>query len=62
MSNYYKRTKPEPPTCPHNDHVVCYPTERHCSTCGFDPAVAKARLEEIRRKLGIPVPDQKEEE
>lgn len=62
MSNNYTPIKPEPPACPYNDGVVCDPEGRNCPRCGFDPAVAKARLAKICRKLGIPVPDQKKED
>ena len=58
MSEYYK---PEPPTCPHNDGVVCS-GDSPCDHCGWKPDVAKARLERICKKLGIQVPEQKEEE
>ena len=62
MNNYYTPIKPEPPTCPYNDGVTCNPDERNCACCGFDPAVAKARLARICKKLGIPAPETQEPE
>ena len=53
-------------SCKYNEGVVCSPTNRTCGTCGWNPDVAKARLEEFCKKLGIaaPVikPKQEEEE
>ena len=36
--------QPEKVTCPHNEGIGCYPNEMHCSTCGWNPKVAKERL------------------
>lgn len=35
-------------TCPYNDAVEC--SSRKCSKCGWNPEVAKARLEAHERK------------
>lgn len=32
------------PACRYNPGVVCFPGERKCSGCGWNPDVAKARL------------------
>lgn len=53
------------PTCKHTDGVVCAILNRKCKECGWDPDVAKKRLEDICSKLGIqyPLPEiMKEEE
>ena len=42
--------------CCHNDGVSCHPKNRHCETCGWDPTVAKDRLENICHQLGIQLP------
>ena len=39
------------PSCPHNKEVACRYKERPCATCGWNPEVAKARLDKI---LSIP--------
>lgn len=62
MSRNYTPIKREPPTCPHNDGVVCDPDLKKCPCCGWDPDVGKARLEKICRKLGIQVPYTQEPE
>lgn len=56
MSNCYKRIKPEPPTCPHNEGVVCLPGEHKCSACGWNPELSKARLEAFCVSYGIQLP------
>lgn len=43
--------------CPNNSAVSCHPSARNCAACGWNPDVAKARLEKICRKLGIQVPE-----
>lgn len=53
---------PDAPTCPHNEGVVCWPSERICETCGWDPNVAEARLEKFCRIHHIPVPHHEQEE
>ena len=35
------------PTCTHNNEVICELKEKPCATCGWNPEVAKARLERI---------------
>ena len=55
-STYYQHS------CKYNDGVTCEPLKRPCSTCGWNPAVAKARLEKFCKKNGIPVPELKKEE
>lgn len=55
-NKFYKRDETsdrkryERPTfqCPHNEAVAC--ERKKCGSCGWNPAVAKARAEEIRRK------------
>lgn len=42
------------PTCPHNSEVVCTVKEKPCALCGWNPLVAKARLERITKaRAGI---------
>lgn len=36
-------------SCPHNSGVRC--DEKMCYNCGWNPTVAKLRLEKIRQKL-----------
>lgn len=48
--------KPEAPTCIHNDAVICDPANRVCNRCGWDPDVAKVRLLNICRQMGIGLP------
>lgn len=43
--------------CPYNEECSCDPTRRFCERCGWNPAVAKSRLERICRKLGVQVPE-----
>lgn len=38
------------PTCPHNDAVICNYKEKPCALCGWNPLVAKARIEKITKK------------
>ena len=40
----YEKKKIDPPECRYNPGVVCLPGERDCDGCGWDPDVAKARL------------------
>lgn len=35
--------------CPNNEAVECWYKERPCATCGWNPEVAKARLDKIHR-------------
>lgn len=48
--------------CPYNEECSCDPARRCCERCGWNPAVAKVRLERICRKLGIEVPQPQEPE
>lgn len=54
-------THKEPPTCPQNDWVVCYPWECQCETCGWNPKVAKERLEKICKERDCLVPEPQKE-
>lgn len=47
--------------CPHNPAVGCYPHQKHCESCGWNPDVAKARLEAFCKKHGITLPEPKTE-
>lgn len=51
-------------SCKYNDGVGCSKLHRHCERCGWNPAVAKARLEKFCHKHGIavPLPQRTEEE
>lgn len=64
MSKYYPQTQKtiESPRCPHNDGVICYPGERQCDRCGWDPEVGQARLEKFCKQHGIAVPLPRKEE
>lgn len=42
--------------CPYNDAVSCSPCRRNCFSCGWNTAVAKDRLNQLCKKLGIQVP------
>lgn len=58
MPEHYTRTKPDDaPSCPLNEGVICWPETRRCDRCGFNPVVAKARLEETCNRLGIELPE-----
>lgn len=48
--------------CPYNEECSCDPSRRFCERCGWNPAVAKARLERICKKLGIQEPEPREPE
>lgn len=50
--------------CPHNDAVGCFPSQRNCNRCGWNPDVAKERLEKFCKKHGVtmPKPEPKSEE
>ena len=48
--------------CPYNEGVSCDHSTKRCHVCGWNPKVAKARLEKICKKLGIPVPVPKKPE
>ncbi|MGN0998665.1 MAG: hypothetical protein ACI4PO_03860 [Faecousia sp.] len=57
MNSYYKPRVPDDNKCPHNDGVICYPNQKDCSKCGWNPDVAKVRKLRICEKLGIKLPD-----
>ena len=42
---FRRARKPAPIPCPHNEAVRC--PQRSCESCGWNPAVAKKRLEHI---------------
>ena len=44
--------------CEHNPNVVC--SVKTCQICGWNPAVAKARLDAILEKMGVE-PDERED-
>lgn len=50
--------------CPHNDAVGCFPSQKHCSSCGWNPEVSQERLEKFLKTHGvtIPKPEPKSEE
>ena len=37
-------------TCPHNEACRC--TKRDCYKCGWNPTVAKARMEKLKNRQG----------
>lgn len=38
-----KIVKPAPPLCPYNEGVACWPNQRKCPQCGWNPEVAEKR-------------------
>lgn len=38
--------------CPFRDNVSCYPSQKHCESCGWNPVVAKERLEKFYKEHG----------
>ena len=46
--------------CPYNEACSCDPKKRRCNRCGWNPDVAKARLEKTCYKRGVQVPQTKE--
>lgn len=40
-------------TCPYNEGIGCHPCEMRCGTCGWNPKVAKERLEQLHEKINI---------
>lgn len=46
---YYPQWRPGEP-CPNNVAVVC-PDQTQCSRCGWNPKVAKQRLENLEKEL-----------
>ena len=47
------------PTCPMNDGVVCDPTHRTCYACGWNPSIAKARINRYCSANKIQIPEEK---
>ena len=47
--------------CPYNNAVFCYPSERRCESCGWNPTEAKHRLDRIieQRKAKAKALDEK---
>lgn len=37
-------------TCPHNDAVDCEQSKKKCYRCGWNPTVAKARMDKLLKK------------
>ena len=62
MNNTTETKSPAKPrhVCRHTDGVVCWPGARKCDKCGFDPDVARRRLEKYCEKHGIDLPKGKE--
>ena len=50
-------------SCKYNEGVGCGPFNHKCEKCGWNPEVAKARLEKFCKKRGIvpPLPPNEEE-
>lgn len=48
--------KSEPCKKQKNEGVFCRPEQRNCDRCGWNPAVAQARLEKFCQERGISVP------
>ena len=44
-----------------NEAVVCLPEERHCTACGWNPEVAKDRLEKFCAERDIKLPGSEED-
>lgn len=42
--------------CPYNDAAGCFPSKKHCDSCGWNPDVSKARLEKFCKEHHITVP------
>ena len=48
--------------CPHNEAIDCDKyKQRPCNNCGWNPDVARERLEKYCKELGIAIPKKKEE-
>ena len=45
------------PACRFNEGVACDPKNQTCSKCGWNPEVAKVRLDCICKTMGIEVPE-----
>lgn len=48
-------SKPEAVPCSHNTEVFCR-TPELCATCGWNPAVAVVRRDEILKRMGVVMP------
>lgn len=48
--------------CPYNEACSCDPKKRRCNRCGWNPNVAKARLEKTCHNRGVQVPQIQEPE
>lgn len=46
-------TEEEKNSCKFNGGVECYPNERRCNKCGWNPEVAQRRIQEALMKYGI---------
>ena len=55
------KKKAEAPKCQYNIGVECRLRERPCESCGWNPAVAKERLDRFYTDHGIVAPDKKED-
>ena len=40
-------------SCPYNEGIGCMPHEMRCSTCGWNPKVAKERLDKLYEEKNI---------
>lgn len=43
--------------CPFNQGVECWPTQRNCVSCSWNPVVAKARIVKYCRSRNIQIPE-----
>lgn len=54
MATEYERKQ----ECPYNKEALCLPSKRQCDTCGWNPEVAKQRLEKIlEQRTGLSYAD-----
>lgn len=49
------------PSCITNEGVKCWPGERKCSECGWNPVVSRARLNAFCKAHGIKRPTENAE-
>jgi hypothetical protein len=47
----YIKKKPDFPKCTYNAGVCCNTVEKKCYTCGWNPAVEKARNAKIKNSM-----------
>lgn len=40
-------------SCPYNEGIGCMPHEMRCNTCGWNPKVAKERLNKVYEEKNI---------